>query len=86
MTYTVALLAKALIANQALEWLRVVVYPKVILEMAHLFENLFAVVDTANEELTPTHCGVIGGFNVEVLRKRVYRFNSVVGKLRHDSF
>ena len=80
MTHTVALLAKALIAHHALEWLRVVVYPEVILEVAHLFENLFTVVNTANEELTPAHCGIIGRFNVEVLRKRVYRFNSVVVK------
>ena len=80
MTHTVPLLAKALIAHRALEWLRVVVYPEVILEVAHLFENLFTVVNTTNEELTPAHCGVIGRFNVEVLRERVYRFNSVVVK------
>jgi len=79
-THAVSLLAKALIAHHALKWLRVVVYPEVILEVAHLFENLFAVVNTANEELAPARCGVIGSFNMEILRKGVYRFNSVVGK------
>jgi hypothetical protein len=70
-THGVALLAKALFAHRALEWLRVVVYPEVILEVAHLFENLFAVVNTANKELTPPYSGVVGRLNVKVLRKRV---------------
>ncbi len=80
MTHAVAFLTKTLIAHHALEWLRVVVYPEVILEVAHLFEHLFAFVNTAYEELTPAYRTVVGCLNVEVLRKRVYRFNSVVGK------
>ncbi len=86
MTHTVALLTKALLAHRALKRFRVVVYPEVVLEMAHLFEHFFAIVDAANEELTSPHCAVIGCLNVKVLRERVDRFNSVVGKQRYDSF
>ena len=85
-THTVALLAKTLFAHCALEWLRVFVYSEMILEVTHLFEHLFAVVDTANKELTPPYRGVVGRLNVKVLRKRVYRFNGVVCKQCYDSF
>jgi hypothetical protein len=53
--------------------------------MAHLFEHLFAVIDTANEELTPPYRGIVGRLNVEILRKRVDRFYGVVCKQRNDS-
>jgi hypothetical protein len=58
----------------------------VILEVAHLFEHFFAIVDTANKELTSSHCWVICGLYVKVLWKWVYRFYGVVCKQRYDSF
>ena len=60
--------------------------PKVILEVAHLFEHFFAIVDTANKKLTPAYCCIVRRFNVEVLWERVYRFYGVVCKQRYDSF
>jgi hypothetical protein len=56
MTHTVTLLTEAFIAHCAFEWLGIIVNPKVILEVAHLFEHFFAIVDTANKELTSSHC------------------------------
>ena len=56
MTHTVTLLTEAFLAHCAFKWLRVVVNPEVILEVAHLFEHFFAIVDAANKELTSPHC------------------------------
>lgn len=86
MTHAIALLAKAFIAHRTFKWLGVVVDPEVILEVAHLFEYLFAIVDTAYKKLAPPHCRVIRRLNVEILGKRVYRFYGVVCKQRYDSF
>jgi hypothetical protein len=56
MTHTVTLLTEAFLAHCAFKWLGVVVNPEVILEVAHLFEHFFAIVDTANKELTSPNC------------------------------